>query len=203
MKNHCHFRIPRNGSSDILAFRVSPHWRSSQQNAPDQVFFSARGRFFLVMLVLTVLLVRAVQAQPKDEAPRVAFDEDVNYYSKAIADGPVARLQKRIEQGQANLKYDPVYGYLDSILDELRVPKSSQILVFSKTSSQRERISPKTPRAIYFNHEVYLGWIPGSPTLELSCVDPKLGAVFYTMEQKETAKPRIVRGLAVSFCSMV
>ena len=145
------------------------------------------------MSVLAVLLVPAVQAQPKDELPRDAFGGDANYYSNAIADGPVARLQKRIEQGQANLKYDPACGYLLSILDELHVLKSSQLLVFSKTSSQRERISPKTPRAIYFNHEVYLGWIPGSPTLEISCVDPKLGAVFYTLEQRETAKPRFVR----------
>jgi hypothetical protein len=145
------------------------------------------------VFALALLLVPAVQAQPKDEAPRVASDDDANYYSNATADGPVARLQKRIEQGQVNLKYDPACGYLLSILDELRVSKSSQILTFSKTSAQRERISPKTPRAIYFNHEVYLGWIPGSPTLEISCVDPKLGAVFYSLEQRQTDKPRFVR----------
>jgi len=145
------------------------------------------------MSVLAVLLVPAIRAQSKDEAPRVTFDDDANYYTKAIADGPVARLQERIEEGQVNLKYDPACGYLLSILDELKVSKSSRLLVFSKTSSQRERISPKTPRAIYFNHEVYLGWIPGSPTLEISCIDPKLGAVFYTLEQRETAKPRFVR----------
>jgi hypothetical protein len=195
MKNYSQFSILRNGSSDLpsCVFHVSPHWRWSHQNTPDQAFISASGRFFLAMSVLALLLLPAIRAQSKDETPRVTFDEDANYYSKAIADGPVAHLQKRIEQGQANLKYDPTCGYLLSILDELNVPKSSQLLVFSKTSSQRERISPKTPRAIYFNHEVYLGWIPGSPTLELSCVDPKLGAVFYTMEQRETAKPRFTR----------
>ena len=195
MKSYSQFSIPRNGSSHVpsWAFHVSPLWRWSHQNTPNQVFVSASGRFFLVMSVLALLLVPAIRAQSKDEAPRVTFDEEANYYSKAIADGPVARLQQRIEQGQANLKYDPTWGYLLSILDELKVPESSQILAFSKTSAQRERISPTTPRAIYFNHEVYLGWIPGSPTLEISCVDPKLGAVFYTMEQRETAKPRIVR----------
>ncbi len=162
MKNYCHCRIPRNGSSDIpsWALHVLPHWRRWHKNTANQVFVSASGRFFLVMSVLAVLLVPAVQAQPKDELPRDAFGGDANYYSNAIADGPVARLQKRIEQGQANLKYDPACGYLLSILDELHVLKSSQLLVFSKTSSQRERISPKTPRAIYFNHEVYLGRIP-------------------------------------------
>ena len=44
-------------------------------------------------------------------------------------------------------------------------------------------ISPQTPRAIYFNDDVYVGWIPGAELLELSSVDPKQGAMFYTLKQ--------------------
>ena len=65
--------------------------------------------------------------------------------------------------------------------------------MFSKTSFQRERIDPRHPRAIYFNDDSYVGYVPGSPLLEFSMADPKLGAVFYTLEQTETAKPRFVR----------
>ncbi|MEM6365920.1 MAG: hypothetical protein AAF745_15940, partial [Planctomycetota bacterium] len=57
----------------------------------------------------------------------------------------------------------------------------SQVLVFSKTSLQRSRISPANPRAIYFNDDVYVGWVRGSSLLEISTADPKLGAAFYTM----------------------
>ena len=58
-----------------------------------------------------------------------------------------------------------------------------RVLVFSKTSLQRDRISPSTPRALYFNDDTYLGYIPGSPLIEISTGDPKLGGVFYTLEQ--------------------
>src|SRR6266540_557873 len=106
MKSYSQFRIPRNGSSDLpsCAFHVPPHWRWSHQNTPGQASISASG-FFLVMSVLALFLVPAMRAQSKDEAPRVTFDDDANYYSKAVVDGPVARLQKRIEEGQVNLKY--------------------------------------------------------------------------------------------------
>lgn len=121
------------------------------------------------------------------------FEEDTINYNNAVAAGPVADLLKRIDSGSAKLRYEPEHGWLDSLLRELNVPASSQMLVFSKTSLQRERISPQTPRAIYFNDNVYLGFIPGAPLIEISAVDPKLGAVFYTVDQSSAAKPKITR----------
>ena len=38
----------------------------------------------------------------------------------------------------------------------LDVPKSSQTLVFSKTSLQFAKITPQRPRALYYNDDVYL-----------------------------------------------
>jgi hypothetical protein len=67
------------------------------------------------------------------------------------------------------------------------------MLVFSKTSFQRERISPKTPRAVYFSDDVYVGYVLGSPLLELTSVDPKLGGVFYTLDQTKEGRPKFVR----------
>jgi hypothetical protein len=135
----------------------------------------------------------ATPALPNGSFDQIPFDEDTIRYHKSEADGPVARLHKRLDQGDLKLKYNPAYGYLPSLLEELKVPQSSQVLVFSKTSFQRERVSPKTPRAIFFNDSVYVAWIPGSPVLELSCVDPRLGAVFYTLEDRQRRQPRFVR----------
>jgi hypothetical protein len=121
------------------------------------------------------------------------FDEDMIKYSKTAANGPVARLQQRLDRGEIKLQRDDQHGYLPSVLDALKVPRSSQVLVASKTSFQRERISPATPRALFFSDDIYIGFIPGAPLLEFSEVDPKLGAVFYTLEQAKAEKPRFVR----------
>ena len=40
------------------------------------------------------------------------------------------------------------------MLKQLGVNPDSQALVFSKTSTQAEKIGPRTPRAIYFNDDV-------------------------------------------------
>jgi hypothetical protein len=79
------------------------------------------------------------------------------------------------------------------LLKELNVPVSSQVLVFSKTSLQRERICPKTPRAIYFNDDVYVGFCLHGDVMELSAVDPQLGTVFYTLDQTQPEKPTFTR----------
>ena len=123
----------------------------------------------------------------------VPFDEDAIGYSKAVSTGPVAKLQERIDRGEVKLRHDPDHGYLPSLLEALRIPRESQLLVFSKTSFQRERIAPRTPRALYFSDDAYIGYIPGAPLLELTSVDPKLGAVFYTLDQARTDKPRLIR----------
>ena len=123
----------------------------------------------------------------------VPFEEDTIAYSKTPDQGPVTRLQRRMDEGKVKLKHEAAHGYLLSVLEELKVPRSSQMLVFSKTSFQRERISPRNPRAIYFSDDVYVGYVPGSPMLEISAVDPKLGGVFYTLDQSVREKPRFVR----------
>jgi hypothetical protein len=66
------------------------------------------------------------------------------------------------------------------------------MLVFSKTSFQRERIDPKHPRAIFLGDDVYVGFIPGSPLIEVSEADPKLGGVFYSFDQSQP-RPHFAR----------
>jgi hypothetical protein len=79
------------------------------------------------------------------------------------------------------------------LLNELKVPSSSQTLVFSKTSLQRHRIEPRSPRAIYFNDGIYIGFCRDGDVLEVSAADPELGTVFYTLEQQPNDPPRLTR----------
>jgi len=113
-------------------------------------------------------------------------------YAKAPASNAVDRLQKRLSTGKANLKFEEDRGYVKSVLTELNVPVSSQVLVFSKTSLQRDRIAPKTPRAIYFNDDVYVGFCLRGDVMEFAAPDDNLGTVFYTLNQ-EPAKPAFTR----------
>ena len=89
----------------------------------------------------------------------------------------VAALIDRIERGEAKLERDGERGYLTSLLAALEIDPSSQMLVYSQTSLQSRLIGPKTPRAIYFNDDVYVGYVQGAP-IEIASLDPSLGPVF-------------------------
>src|SRR6516225_4200359 len=78
------------------------------------------------------------------------IDAEPIQYAKSQPDNAVERLREVLGNGQAKLEFDEDHGYLRSLLRALGLPESSQTLVFSKTSSQRHRIGPKTPRALYF-----------------------------------------------------
>jgi hypothetical protein len=120
-------------------------------------------------------------------------DRALNDYMKGRADDPIARLQQKIDAGTANLTYDKKWGYLPSVLRAMKIPESTQTLVFSKTSFQIDHISRRTPRALYFNDDVYVGWVQGGPVLELASVDPALGTIFYTLQQKPGERPQFER----------
>ena len=104
---------------------------------------------------------------------------------------PIARVEQRLRSGEVQLKFQQTggRGYLDSVLDALGIPPSSQTLVFSKTSAQFRLISPANPRALYFNDDVYVGWVPGGPFLEVSAATTDGRAVFYTLPQNPNAAP--------------
>lgn len=141
-----------------------------------------------------VAAVSAVLAQDFQGATHVLpFEEDNLQYGKTPATGAIARLQARLDRGETTLAWDERRGYLPGVLAALGISTNTQVLVFSKTSFQRDRISPQNPRALYYNDDVYIGFVPGSPLLEMSMADPKLGGVFYTLENKRTASPKFVR----------
>ena len=124
------------------------------------------------------------------------FEQEPIRYSFATATDPIARLIERIKSGETTITWEPKHGYLTSLMKELAVPESSQVLVFSKTSLQISRITPKTPRAVYFNDDIYLGWVQHGDVVEISAADPQLGATFYTLDQRITDKPVFARETA-------
>src|SRR5262245_55208407 len=78
------------------------------------------------------------------------FERPPINYAKATPDNRVSRLIDDLAAGRTSLRREPHFGYLRALLEALDVPQSSQMLVFSKTSLQRSRIAPRTPRALYF-----------------------------------------------------
>ncbi|MCA8963894.1 MAG: hypothetical protein KDC48_03365 [Planctomycetes bacterium] len=116
-----------------------------------------------------------------------------NRYKQTAADNAITALDRRVAAGEVQLPVDGRSGRLRALLHELGVPESSQTLVFSKTSLQRHRVSPRSPRALYFGPDVYVGWVPGAAALEVAASDPRLGVVFYTVSQDPEVVPRLVR----------
>lgn len=138
-------------------------------------------RCALALAISSVLAAQTYLDNLSSEHPAIG-------YTEAVSDDAVARLdpkQLTFSDGQ--------FGYLPSLLKALRIDPDSQMLVFSKTSFQANYISPKNPRAVYFNDEVSVGWVRGAPLIELAAIDPKLGAIFYTLKNSKQETPRFIR----------
>lgn len=137
--------------------------------------------------MLILLLAMTVNA-PSAMAQRVNYEEAPISYGLEVPDNLISGLQTKLDAGEQKLQYENTRGYLKSLLDTLEIPLSSQVLSFSRTSLQDDKISPKTPRAIYFNDEIHLGFVQGG-LIEIAARDPKLGMVFYTLKQEEAETP--------------
>ncbi len=121
-------------------------------------------------------------------------------YTKTPPADPVARLNERLRSGEVRLQHEGETGYLHSVLRALDVPADSQVLVFSKTSFQAPRISPKNPRALFFNDTVSVGFVRGGEVLEFIGLDPRQGAMFYTLEQSPDKPPQFTRDMSCVQC---
>src|SRR5688572_17290358 len=145
--------------------------------------FLAMSGIVLIVPVLAFALLRMRTEAPAPPQSAVTPDPD------ALPE-PIADLQRRVDSGKARLKYDDASGYLVSLLKNLNIPVSSQALVFSKSSAQLFLIAPDAPRAIYFNDDVYIGFVNGAPRLEIASMDPVVGPAFYTLDQVKAEKPK-------------
>lgn len=142
----------------------------------------------LLMLLAAPLVCSAL-------GPRQSSDfvgEPLHYEQPRTSD-PVARLTQRLASNEWKATWDPEKGWLPAMFDSLEIPRSSQVLVFSKTSFQNRLISPARPRAIYFADDIYIAWIPGAPFVEVTSIDPVQGPTFYTLDQRNSERPVFTR----------
>lgn len=144
------------------------------------------------MRVLLALVALTVWSQTLDEALTPVDHPAIRYYQGTLNDR-VTRLIRDLQSGKTKLQpRNDGTGYLTSLLGALDVERDSQVLVFSKTSFQASRISPKNPRAIYFSDDVSVGYVRGSNLLEVAALDPRQGIIFYSFDQ-EAEPPRFDR----------
>ena len=108
-----------------------------------------------------------------DQAPH-------DYWQKPLNDR-FTKLKNEVEAGRLLLDGSGEKPFLLNVLKALDIPVTSQMLVFSTTSLQLRFITPENPRALYFNEDTYIGYIPGAK-LEVVSIDPALGGVFYILD---------------------
>ncbi len=127
---------------------------------------------------IALLALLALPTHAQTYLPNLSFDHAAIQYQTAPTTDPVSKLlDRRIDS-------------LSDLLQALRIPVDSQALVFSKTSFQAAKISPRNPRAIYFNDEVAVGWVRGGDGMEIASTDPKQGVIFYTVNPQGAIQRR-------------
>ncbi len=110
-----------------------------------------------------------------------------NYRQRALHDR-FTRLKNDLESARVVLNQAGEKEFLASLLQALEIPATSQMLVFSTTSLQLSLISPRNPRAIYFNEDAYVGYIPGG-RIEIVSLDPELGGIFHIFDIPRDGRP--------------
>jgi hypothetical protein len=147
----------------------------------------------VLMLSMVLTAGATARAALEDSSYTVPLSDEAVGYNVGAANDPVAQLQKLINEGKVKLEWDEKLGYLPAVLKHLHAMPSSQTLVFSKTSFQLKKINPQRPRAVYFSDDSYIGYCQGGDVLELASVDPKLGTMFYALDQDRVRKPQFKR----------
>ncbi len=134
---------------------------------------------------ITTIVLSLCSAAP---AQRVNYEEAPISYSTSKPDNRISQLQDQLNSGTTSLTFDEQSGYLRSLLETLHIPVSTQVLTFGRTSLQDDKISPKTPRAIYFADDIHRGFVQNG-LVEIAVHDPALGMVFYTLKQTKDEAP--------------
>ena len=125
------------------------------------------------MRLFSLLLLLCLPALAED-----AYEQAPIHYTATQPNDAATRLERLQELGKATIQRGSHWTVLRSLLQHFKISEASQVMVFSKTSKQNDRISPATPRVIYFNDETYVGYALGGE-MEVAAIDPKLGPVFY------------------------
>ncbi|HZZ72720.1 MAG TPA: hypothetical protein VFE24_10730 [Pirellulales bacterium] len=149
-------------------------------------FARAAGALLLFAFLLAVPRFAPAQQEQEYEQPPI-------HYAKPPFDDAASHLKEQLEKHALKLPYDDKFGYLPALLKQFHISATSQALVFSKTSFQRSKISPQSPRALYFNDDTYLGYCLRGDVIEVSAIDSQQGALFFTMSQHPEDACELVR----------
>ena len=146
-------------------------------------------RWGAILLCAGLLIATSVARAQRGGMYRGSIEDPAIAYTKGPLDNPVADLNKQLADGSVQLTFDGRSGYLQSVLDALKLPIDSQVLVFAPNSLQAKRINQTNPRALFFNDRVALGWVRDGELLEVAVHDATQGVAFYTLEQRPPATP--------------
>jgi hypothetical protein len=131
----------------------------------------------------------AIAAEP----PWRDIDAAPHHYRQRTPADRFTKIKDDLESGRVPLDRSSEKAFIGSLLAALKIPASSQMLVFSTTSLQLRFITPSNPRALFFNDDVYVGYIPGG-RVEIVALDPELGAIFYIFDiPRDSAPLRVER----------
>lgn len=149
----------------------------------------------LLLLMLQLIHTPAAPAQS------IAYEESPHHYWTAPLKDAGSPLDAALQSGEFKLPEGSALEKVRAVLRQLKISESSQTLVFSKTSVQKDHISPWNPRALYFNDECYAGWVPGG-LMEFAMMDPELGPIFYLLDfnRPDRPHPRLDRPQACLDC---
>jgi hypothetical protein len=133
-------------------------------------------RISLLILLGIVVLSEGIAEPPWADLERPEHD----YWNRPLTDD-FSRLKEKLEAGELPLNYSSEKAFLVSLLGALKIPVSSQTMVYSTTSLQLRLINIRNPRTLYFNEDLYIGFIPGG-RIEVIALNPELGGIFYIFD---------------------
>jgi hypothetical protein len=149
-----------------------------------------RGRAWVVAFVLLSVVTFGASACGHEP---LGVNNTLHGYNTLPTHDRFARFNADVDAGRTSLDAENELKLLRSLLRALDIPISSQMLVTSATSFQKTIISPRRPRALYFNDDTYVGFVPGG-RIEVISIDPARGPMFYIFGRPAAGKiPRIRR----------
>ena len=138
----------------------------------------------LLRLIFVILISSFFTLHAEDE-----YENAPIRYSDTTPNDATQRLESLIAAGKVKIDRTDAWTVLRDVMKQFDIPQESQVMVFSKTSKQNDRISPQTPRVVYFGDNAYVGYCLGG-SIEVATIDPKLGPIFYLLDPyEEPAKP--------------
>lgn len=147
----------------------------------SQLPSSSRNSFASSLCAGVLLLFSGAHAQFFND-----FDVAPHSYYERTGTDAFSELLTKQEKGEYDFGTETGLPLLQKMLDELDIPVSSQVLVYSQTSLQRKLVRPENPRAMYFDENIYLAVMAGGK-LEVNSFDPEAGGIFYFEDPPKVA----------------